>query len=142
MVDRTLRKRGVDLLALLLAVMVMVTCVNADTFSAVTNNSTISDESNAQNNETRQKLPDFMPSISDKLSYEEEQRLIKNFTSTPPVPETAMARIFFSKTGFMQMIKIRNQAWCNCIPRDMAGHTHYCDHKPGGMLHMPYEERP
>lgn len=58
-------------------------------------------ESDMRNNGTSQKLPDFMPGIDDKMSYEEEKQLIKNSTQSQPVPESEMANIIFSKTWFV-----------------------------------------
>ncbi|MFA6331311.1 MAG: hypothetical protein WCX22_00015 [Methanoregula sp.] len=97
-----LPKTWVVLLTLLLAAMAMVPMVSAETISAQTNIAAMSDESGAQKDGTIQKLPDFMPSIKDKVSYEEMQRLMKNYTPPPPVPESDMARIIFSKSWFTQ----------------------------------------
>ncbi|MFA6331312.1 MAG: hypothetical protein WCX22_00020 [Methanoregula sp.] len=59
-------------------------------------------ENDSQNNGTLQKLPDFQPGNKDALTYEEMQRLMKNYTPPTPVPESEMARIIFSKSWFTQ----------------------------------------
>jgi hypothetical protein len=70
--------------------------------SAQTNIAARSDENGAQNDGTTPTLPDFMPSIKDKGSYDEMQQLMRNTTFSPPVPESEMAWIVFSKTRFIQ----------------------------------------
>jgi hypothetical protein len=93
---------GVVLLALLLVGMAMVPMVSGEASSAMTINTTSPQENDALNEGEIQKLPDFQPSINDKLSYDEEQRLIKDYVPSPSVPESDMAKILFSKTWFIQ----------------------------------------
>ena len=97
-----LRKLSVVLLALLLAGMAMVPIVSAETISAQTNTAATSNENDVQKDNAIPELPDFMPGIKDKPSYEEMKRLMKTTPSSPPVPESEMARIIFAKTWFMQ----------------------------------------
>ncbi|MDD1702522.1 MAG: hypothetical protein LUQ31_06045 [Methanoregula sp.] len=62
-----------------------------------------SQENNSvNNNETVPTLPDFMPGIEDKPSYEEMQQLMKNYSPPSPVPESEMAWIIFSKEWVME----------------------------------------
>jgi hypothetical protein len=97
-----LHKTFVVLLALLLAAMAMVPMVNAQTSSPMTNVVKIQQDSNVVDNETIKQLPTFKPSMNDKLSYEEEHRLLKNYVPSPPIPESDMAEVIFSKTWFIQ----------------------------------------
>lgn len=97
-----LHKLGVILLAVLLAGMAMVPCVSAEPTDG-----TMSVMTTQQNSEmipavTLQKLPVFQPGINDKLSYDEEQSLIKNYTPSSPVPEEDMVEVLFSKTWILQ----------------------------------------
>jgi len=97
-----LHKTFVVLLALLLAAMAMVPMVSAETISAQTNTAATSNENDIQKDDAIPELPDFMPGIKDKPSYEEMKRLMKTTPSSPPVPESEMAWIVFSKTRFIQ----------------------------------------
>ena len=97
-----LRKLSIILLALLLAGMAMVPMVSAESSSGKIIVTTPQQGNNLSNAGTLQKLPDFQPGINDKLSYEEEQRLLKKYVQSPSVPESDMAQVIFSKTWFTQ----------------------------------------
>lgn len=133
-----LRKGWIILLALLLAAMVIVPYGSAGTISAVANFTSIPDKNDGQDDGTRPKLPDFLPSISDKLSYDEEQRLIKNYTPTPPVPESEMARIIFSKKWFLQNDKDPQSDMVQLtFPVTWLDKTAVSDNEAVVMLHVP-----
>jgi hypothetical protein len=95
-----LRKTGIIMLALLLAAMVPI--VSAEQSSGMMNGTLSRPESDAVNVVTLQKLPAFQPGINDKLSYEEEHQLIKNYSPSPPVSESDMVQVIFSKAWLLQ----------------------------------------
>lgn len=98
-----LRNLSVVLLALLLAGMTMVPCVNAEAQpSGIMNVTTTQLSNEVTPTITLQELPVFQPGINDKLSYEEEKLLQKNYTQSSSVPETDMVEIIFSQAWVLQ----------------------------------------
>lgn len=76
--------------------------VSAESSSGMTVVTTPQQDNDSLNAGTLQKVPAFQPGINDKLSYNEEQQLLKKYVPTPSVPESEMAQVIFSKTWFTQ----------------------------------------
>ena len=93
---------GVILLALLFVVMAMVPMVTAEINSGILIAPSSQDNDNATAVGNLQRLPAFRPGINDKLSYNEEMGLIKNYTPSPSVPESEIVQVIFSKAWFLQ----------------------------------------
>ena len=62
----------------------------------------ISQENGTSANRIPLEHPEIKYGINEKLSYDEEKRLIQNFTPSSTIPESEMARIIFSKSWFLQ----------------------------------------
>jgi len=92
------KKQGIVLLALFLAAVTMIPFVSAATISAQPDVSVTSDEIDKQTDAGAQKLPAFMPSIKDKISYAEMKRLEKEYVPPEPIPESEIVQIIFPKT--------------------------------------------
>ncbi|MDW7726715.1 MAG: hypothetical protein SCH70_06300 [Candidatus Methanoperedens sp.] len=112
------RQLSAMLMAMLLLSMVFVVVVNAQYPNKV--------------------LSPFQPSINDKLSYEEELRLIKNYTPTPPMPDSDIARIVVPEAWLLpndedariDIVKIT-------FPVDWLNKTQVSDNEPIVLLRIP-----
>jgi hypothetical protein len=93
-----IKKQGIVLLAVFLAAMTMISFASAAAISAQPDVSVTSDETDKQSDAITQKLPAFMPSIKDKISYAEMKRLEKDYVPPEPIPESEIAQIIFPKT--------------------------------------------
>jgi hypothetical protein len=97
-----------------------------------------SGEGNALTLDKAKELPAFQPSIRDKLSYEGKLRLMENLTSTPPLPESDLARIIASEAWFLQndedarpdMVKMT-------FPADWLNKTEVSGNEPIVLLRIP-----